>query len=106
MPPFRFHEEAIRKLDDKTRRRAWRIALFQSKVFLKPIVILKMMLLLASLGYLLTGPLGSVTGAWIPFAISLPFILPFLLHHDYEKHVRPELIRISNELKHGAKVKF
>ncbi|OUR70072.1 hypothetical protein A9Q77_07795 [Marinomonas sp. 42_23_T18] len=106
MPPFRFHEEVVRKLDDKTRRRAWRIALIRSKVFLKISVIIKITLLLSSLFWLLSGPLSAVQGAWVPLLIALPFITPFVLHRDYEKYVRPELIKLSKELKHCAKVQF
>lgn len=106
MPPFRFHEDVVRKLDDKTRRRAWRIALIRSKVFLKPRVILKLSLLLVVLCWILTVPLHAVSGAWIPLFIALPFLTPFILHKDYEKYVRPELVKLSKELKHCAKVKF
>lgn len=106
MPPFRFHEEVVRKLDDKTRRRAWRLALIRSKVFLKISVVLKLSALFVSLIWLLNGPLQGVHGAWLPILIALPFFVPFLLHKDYEKHVRPELIKLSLELKHGAKVPF
>ena len=106
MPPFRFHEEVVRKLDDKTRRRAWRIALVRSKVFLKVSVLIKISLLLSALFWLLTGPLYAIQGAWIPLLIALPFIMPFVLHRDYEKYVRPELIKLSKELKHCAKVQF
>jgi hypothetical protein len=106
MPPFRFHEEVVRKLDDKTRRRAWRIALIRSRVFFKVNVILKLTLLVATLFGLLTGPLEAVSGAWIPLLIAMPFVLPFILHKDYEKHVKPELMKLSKELKHCAKVTF
>lgn len=106
MPPFRFHDEDVRKLDDKTRRRAWRLALVRSKVFLKPKVVLKLSLLLMSLIWLLTGPLNAVQGAWIPITIALPFMLPFILHKDYEKHVRPELINLAKELKHCARANY
>lgn len=104
MPPFRFHEEVVRKLDDKTRRRAWRMALMRSKVFIKPSVILKLSVLFILLVWLLMGPLQAVQGAWIPLMIALPFLIPFVLHKDYEKYVRPELVRLSKELKHGAKL--
>lgn len=106
MPPFRFHEEVVRKLDDKTRRRAWRIALIRSNVFFKPRVIIKLSLLLAILAWVLTGPLLGVSGAWIPLMIALPFILPFVLHKDYEMYVRPELVKLSKELKHCSRVQF
>lgn len=106
MPPFRFHEDVVRKLDDKTRRRAWRIALIRSRVFFKISVILKLVLLLAILYWLLTGPLQAINGAWFPLLIALPFILPFVLHKDYEKYVKPELMTLSKELKHCAKVPF
>jgi len=104
MPPFRFHEEVVRKLDAKTRRRAWRLALIRSKVFFKPWVMIKLSGLFLMITWLLTGPLGGVSGAWVPWAIALPFLLPFVLHKDYEKHVKPELIALSKELKHSAKV--
>lgn len=107
MPPLPFHDDKrIRQLDPETRRRAWRIALRRAQLYRRADVWGKCLVLIAIMGAVLMGPLQAVHGAWIPMLIACPFVLPFLLRSEYEKHVRPKLMEVVDELSHSMKASF
>ncbi|WP_133502488.1 hypothetical protein [Marinomonas balearica] len=99
-----FDVELIRKLDKKTRRRAVFHALLDSGILSARSVVVKLLMTAISLSVLFLGPLSIVSGAWIPVAIALPFLLSILLTTELESIFKPYLLKVALLLLHTEKV--